>query len=196
MIDGGTLAAGMGGLVSVSGTITVNSGGTLMLSGVGQHIGVNLPMTLNGGTFDTNGLSEGSPGFRGIGALTLTATSTINFGAGASSVIEFGGIGTHTASTILQIINWNGVPVTGGSGDRLLFQGFATAFASAYGQNDVSFNGVVGYDVIQFFGDINYYEVTALAPVPEPGTWLAGALVLGVLGWTQRRRLARLRRSA
>jgi len=194
----GILAAGVGSLVSISGTITVNSGGTLMLSGVGQHIGVNLPMTLNGGTFDTNGLSEGSPGFRGIGALTLTATSTINFGAGASSVIEFGGIGTHTASTILQIINWNGVPVTGGSGDRLLFQGFATAFASAYGQNDVSFNGATGYDLIQFnaFGDNPYFEVTSLTPVPEPGTWLAGALVLGVLGWTQRRRLARLRRSA
>jgi autotransporter-associated beta strand protein len=188
-INGGILAAGVGGLVSVSGTITVNSGGTLMLSGSGQHIGVNIPMTLNGGTFNTNGLSEGSPGSRGIGALTLTATSTIDFGAGASSVIEFGGLGTHTAGTVLQITNWNGVPVTGGNGDRLLFEGVATSFSTAYNQSDVSFNGVVGYDVIQFLaGDIPYYEVTAFAPIPEPSTWLGGGLVLGVLGWTLRRR--------
>jgi hypothetical protein len=81
------------------------------------------------------------------------------------------------------------VPVTGGSGDRLLFEGLATTFATAYNQSDVSFNGVVGYDVIQFLaGDIPYYEVTALAAVPEPSTWLAGAVALGVLAWTQRRR--------
>jgi len=35
-----------------------------------------------------------------------------------------------------------------------------------------------------------------VVPVPEPITWLAGALVFGALGWMQRRRLrAPLRRA-
>ncbi len=187
-VNAGTLQAGVGTLVSTS-SVAVNSGGSLLLSGVGRHIGANTPVTLNGGTFNTGGLSEPSntAGGGSIGALTLTATSVLNFGPGNSSILQFGGVGVHTLSTMLQVINWDGTPVTGGAGDRLLFSGLLADFTSKYSQTDVSFNGNTGYAVAQF-GD--YYEVTSgVVPVPEPTTWLAGFLALGTLGYSQRRRL-------
>ena len=101
--------------------------------------------------------------------------------------LQFAGIATHTASTILQLINWDGLPVVGGSGDRLLFSGLATAL-SPLNQTDVSFNGVPGYAFAQFSG---YYEITSpslMTPVPEPSTWAAAALALAAIAWTQRRR--------
>ena len=135
----------------------------------------------------SDGLSEGAAGTTGIGALTLSSNSTINFGTGSSAVVQFAGLGPHTPITgaDLAIINWDGVPVTGGSGDRLLFSGLATDFTTAFGQTDVSFNGVTGYVVDQFLG---FYEVTAV-PVPEPSTWIAAALALGAIGFSQRKRV-------
>jgi autotransporter-associated beta strand protein len=202
-INQGTLQIGVGSFTSVGGGITVNSSGTLLLSGNGRHIGANLGVSLNGGTFDTGGFSEPNGGAGGlaanaIGALTLTATSTISFGAGSSSILEFAGLGTHTASTILQLTNWDGTPITGGSGDRLLFIGLATDFTTNYSQSEVSFNGISGYSVVQFdaLSDPYYEVVGPLAAVPEPSTWIGGMLAIGFLGWSQRRRFALLVRHA
>lgn len=188
-INAGTLQASVGALVSTSG-VTVNSGGTLLLAGNGRHLGNATGVTLNGGTLNTGGFSEpsASAGGSNIGALTLTANSVIDFGMGASSILEFGGVGMHTAGTALQIINWDGTPLIGGSGDRLLFLGSATDFASAYNQADVSFNGATGYVVVPSTLD-GYYEVTGIVPVPEPTTVLAGLLALGTLGYSQRHRV-------
>ena len=194
-INQGTLTAAVGSLVSVVGGITVNSGGTLLLSGAGRHIGNAVPVTLNGGTFNTGGFSEPGGALDGtnhIGALTLTATSTIDFGTGSSSILEFGGLGAHTATTILNIINWDGVVVVGGSGDRLLFNGLVADFIAKYDQNDVTFDGVTGYTTIQTStGPDAFYEVVGLAPIPEPSTWIGAALALGAMGVTQRKRFAK-----
>lgn len=192
-INGGTLVANVGTLTSTS-SVTVNSGGTLLLSGNGRHIGANTGVTLAGGTFNTGGFSEPNGGPSGlatsyIGALTLSATSTIDFGTGSSSILEFAGLGTHTGGTVLQIINWDGVPVVGGAGDRLLFAGLATSFTTAYAQSEVSFNGVSGYSVVQFdIAGNPYYEVTA-SPIPEPATWIGGGLALAAVAWMSRRKL-------
>ena len=156
---------------------------------------------MNGGTFNTGGFSEPNGGASGlatsaIGALTLTATSTIDFGTSNTSILEFSGLGTHTATTVLQITDWDGVPLIGGSGDRLLFIGLATSFTTAYSQTEVSFNGTLGYTAVQFDPLNNpYYEIVA-TPVPEPGTWGAGALALLAIGYTQRRRFTRLLKPA
>jgi hypothetical protein len=83
------------------------------------------------------------------------------------------------------------VPVTGGSGDRLLFAGSTIDFTSQYAQSDVSFNGKTGYVATQFSG---FYEITE---IPEPSTWLGAGLTLGAIGFSQRRRLSKLvKRSA
>jgi hypothetical protein len=68
----------------------------------------------------------------------------------------------------------------------LLFAGTTTDFTSKYTQSEVSFNGVLGYDAIQFSG---FFQVT---PIPEPATWIGGALALAAVSYTQRRRLRSL----
>lgn len=195
-INAGTLRLDSAGstsprLVGTSG-ITVNSGGTLLMANSSgttsnDRIGNAATMTLAGGTFNTGGLSERGGTVlaptAGIGALTLTATSTIDFGAGTTSMIEFAGVGTHTLGTVLQIINWDGIAGTGGGTEALLFAGTTTAFTSIYNQADVSFNGIAGYDAVQFTG---FYEITK---VPEPGTWIGGSLALAALAFSQRRRI-------
>jgi len=164
----------------------VNSGGTLLL-GANNQINNAATMTLNGGTFALGGKLEGAAGTTGVGALTLTATSTIDFAVGAtSSIVQFSGLGTHTAGTLLQIANWNGIPNTGGGTERLLFAGATASFTSLYGQSDVTFNGAAGYSAVQFAG---YYEITA---VPEPSTWFAASFALVAIGFHQRRSLRRL----
>jgi autotransporter-associated beta strand protein len=195
-VNAGTLRLDSAGsttprLVGTSG-ITVNSGGTLLMANSSgttsnDRIGNAATMTLAGGTFNTGGLSERGGTVlaptAGIGALTLTATSTIDFGAGTTSMIEFAGVGTHTLGTVLQIINWDGIAGTGGGTEALLFAGTTTAFTSIYNQADVSFNGIAGYDAVQFTG---FYEITK---VPEPGTWIGGSLALAALAFSQRRRI-------
>jgi autotransporter-associated beta strand protein len=193
-INAGTIMAGVGSLVSVFGGVTVNSGGTLLLSGAGRHIGNAVGVSLNGGTFNTGGFSEpgGAPsGSNNIGALTLTSTSTLDFGSSNTSVLEFGGLGPHTGGAVLQIIDWDGVPGIGGSGDRLLFTGLATTFISNYQQGEVSFDGQSGYTTVQFFdGDsLAYFEVVGLVAVPETATWATGSLAAAGLLLMQRRRV-------
>jgi hypothetical protein len=128
----------------------------------------------------------------GIGALTLTATSTIDFGASNTSLLRFTGFGAHTDNTVLQLTNWNGVPISGGSGDRFLFSSDPTEFTALYDQNVVSFNGVFGYTTFDFG---SFYEVTAIA-IPEASTWISGALLVGLIGWSQRRFAGLVRRTA
>jgi autotransporter-associated beta strand protein len=201
-VNGGTLEIANSGSTSsgrISGTsgVTVNSGGTLLLSGsssFSDRINDSATMNLAGGTFNTGGVSEvnGPAGSRtpGIGALTLSANSTIDFGSG-SSIIEFAGLGAHTATTgpDLAILNWTGTVNAPGGTDQLLFKGVISDFTGKFSQSDVSFNGVTGYNIFQITTGTNgYYEVTE---VPEPSTWVAGALVFATLVISQRRRFNR-----
>lgn len=171
-------------------TIAVNSG-TLSL-GAANQIGDSTNLTLGGGKFNTGGFNEvnGAAGSRtpGMGALTLTANSTIDFGAGAS-VIEFASLGAHTPVTgaDLAILNWTGTQNLPGGTDQLLFAGVVSDFTSKYDQSDVSFNGLVGYNIFQITP--NYYEVTM---IPEPSTWVAAGLACLSVAYLLRRRLAAL----
>ncbi len=181
-VDKGTMNLVTAGALGATSGITVNSGGTLLLSGTAGLNRINDAATfnLNGGTFNTGGLSEGSASAAGagIGALTLSANSTIDFGTGAS-ILNFAGLGAHTPITgaDLAILNWSG-SLSGGGTDQLLFVGSAATFTGLYDQSDVSFNGLTGYNTVQFSG---FYEIV---PIPEPSTWGAGLLTVAVLGWS------------
>jgi autotransporter-associated beta strand protein len=187
-IDKGTLNLVTAGSLGSTTGITVNNGGTLLLSGtsgVTDRMNNSAPITLDGGTFHTGGLSEGSAsaGGAGVGALTLTANSTIDFGSG-TSILHFSGLGAHTSATgpDILIINWSGLS-SGGGTDQLLFSGAASDFTSSFDQSDISFNGVTGYNVVPFDG---FYEITA---VPEPATIFGGMALLGLVGFRERKRL-------
>lgn len=82
-----------------------------------------------------------------------------------------------------MIVNWSGAAFTGGGSDQLRFSGEESAFASAFGQNQILFNGIQGYKTQQFSG---YYEVSV---IPEPTTVFTGLTLVGLLGWRERKRL-------
>lgn len=185
-VDSGTLNAGATGALGGTSGITVNGGGTLLLTSAStDRINNAATMTLSGGTFSLNGQQEGTAGSSGLGALTLTSTSTIDFAIGlTSSLVQFGGVGAHVPNTVLQLTNWDGI-IGGGGSERLLFAGVTSDFTTLYTQADVTFNGFAGYQAIQF---VDFFEVT---PVPEPSTWVAGTLALLAVGYTQLRKHSR-----
>jgi autotransporter-associated beta strand protein len=184
----GTTTSRLGATTS----ITVNSGGALLLANSltptpsTNRINNAAAIKLAGGTLDLGGLSEGAAGTTGVGALTLSGTSKIDFGVlGTNNLIQFSGLGTHTGGTILQILEWEGTAGIASGKDRLLFAGTSGAFTALYAQNDITFNGASGYGVLDFG---SFYEVYELVPVPEPATWIAAAFAAAVIGYHIARR--------
>jgi autotransporter-associated beta strand protein len=193
-INAGTLNAGAAGALGGTSSIVVNASGSLLLSQTGSpttdRINNNSTMTLNGGTFNTGGLSEhnlsGITVTPGIGALTLLSNSTIDLGGGAS-VLAFANSSAQTWIATLSIYNWSGTPVAGHGIDQVYFGTDSTGLTATqlseiafYSDSGATFLGTGGY-TIGMDGEI--------VPVSEPGTWLAAALAFGGVGFTQRRRM-------
>src|SRR5205807_5274247 len=107
-INAGTLMAAntSGSALGSTSSITLNSGGTLLL-GASNQINDSATMTLAGGTFSTGSYSEGTASAVGIGALTLTASgSHIDFGTGTVGVLSFASLSTNSNTLIID--NWTG----------------------------------------------------------------------------------------
>jgi autotransporter-associated beta strand protein len=191
-VNAGTLELGAANAPASASGVTVNTGGTLLLSGSGNRIGDAVPMTLAGGTFNTGGLSET------LGVLTLSASSVIDFGAG-TSVLNFANSSGASWTGTLSVWNWTGYaanadpndPIGSGNTDGLFFGADATGLTSAQ------------LSQIQFFSDSGTTALGAgyilgtgqVVPVPEPATWLALAALLGAVGFLERHRLVELLRS-
>jgi hypothetical protein len=139
-------------------------------------------MTLAGGTLAKGNFSEGTTSSVGIGALTLSASgSHIDFGTGSVGTLSFASL--NPAGFTLTIDNWTGNYNQQGSGstDRLIFDTNQSAnlsnfFFTGYGAGGVEFALAGGF-----------YEV--VAAVPEPSTYIPGALALVVLIAMQARRI-------
>jgi fibronectin-binding autotransporter adhesin len=175
-INGGTLnaAAASGSALGSTSSITVNSGGTLLL-GASNQINNSATMTLAGGTFGKGNFSEGTTGAVGIGALTLTASgSHIDFGTGTVGVLTFASLTAN--SFTVTIDNWTGTAYTVGSGstDRLIFDADQSSNLSSF-----VFTGF-GAGAMEFNLGGGFWEVVA---VPEPSTWVASALGLGGIAY-------------
>ncbi len=188
-------------------SISVNSGGTLLLAGTSSstdRINDRAGITLSGGgTIKTGGLSEGTRptnssstnGLEGMGALTLTSTNagshaTIDFltGANGSSLVFCTLLGGNGA--FLDIKNWSGLLGTDNSAttnDRLLFDGNPNLTNAQL--TNFQFFDDSGITIGSGATIIAYGNEFELVPVPEPSTWVAAALTLGAIGWSQRRRL-------
>jgi hypothetical protein len=115
-VSGGTLTLSKttGVTAVANGSLVLNAGGTLLL-GAANQIADAVPMTLNGGTFQTAGFSEQ------LGTLKLAANSVIDLGAGPT-VLKFAASSllAWTAGTTLTITNWTG-SIKGGGTDQLVF---------------------------------------------------------------------------
>jgi autotransporter-associated beta strand protein len=210
-VSAGTLnAAVTNALGGTTGSINVNRGGTLMVSGVGNldrinnttpivmgsGTGASNPIFLRGtgavvsegsGSTVTGGVPDGTTSTAGLGALSLQSNSTFDFGTSGVGTFVFG---TFTSNTnTLNILNWtsNASILAGNSGvdgmdDRLIFSGAPT---------DISFITFNGAPAAFIPLDVGFYEVVPAA-IPEPSTWIGAALALGAIGFTQRRRLRAL----
>ena len=168
--------------------VGAHTGGTVMLGGTGgDQISDSASMFLDGGTFNTAGLSERSGTTTvtpGIGALTLFQTSIIDLSHGAS-VIAFAnssGMG-WTSDATLKIYNW-----TGGGIDQLYFASDFGLGLTSQQLTQISFFSDSGST---FLGTAGWAEGTTgeVVPIPEPGTWAAGALLMCGCAWTKRRRV-------
>jgi autotransporter-associated beta strand protein len=185
-VTSGTLQSDVGSLVNVTGDITVNSGGTLLLSGNGRHIGANVNTNLNGGTFNTGGFSEPNTAGLTIGALTLQASSLIDLG-NAASIINFADSSSKTWTGIVSILDWSGTPVVGGGTDQLIFgTNTLSGGITAAQLTEIQFVNPDGFAAGTYnaiFDPSNLSEILpgTLIVVPEPGTWVAGVLLASSL---------------
>ena len=146
-------------------------------------------MTLNGGTFNINGQSQSRA--NALGALTLSSSSILDFGAGAftNSVLAFGNSGGTTWSGTLSVYDYQGATAGGGT-DQLFFGADATGLRAAQLGEILFYSGgagstLLGTGVILSTGEVTYSP----ALVPEPATWFGGLLLIsgGIL--TLRRRI-------
>jgi autotransporter-associated beta strand protein len=163
---------GFGITKSGAGTVTLTSantytGGTTLSQGT-LKLGVNDALgtgglTFAGGILDANNRSDST-----IGALSLTANSTLNLHAGgAAGLLTFTSVATVTGGRTLTINGWSGSAGGAGTDDRI----FITA--------DPTGSGILGQ--IQFTGyaaGANWVSGSGeIVPVPEPIN-----VALGVFG--------------
>ncbi len=158
----GTGTFTMAGTDTRTGGTTTISAGVLQL-GATNALGASSSLTLNGGTFATNGFSDI------INGLYLTAASTIDY-SGLAGILTVGA-GTRTAGT-LTINNWNG-NLTGGGSDQLLVSN-ATAFNATY-LGAITFAGYgTGAQIISVGGKFEVVPTTVATNtwnVDAAGNW-------------------------
>jgi autotransporter-associated beta strand protein len=204
--SGGTLVADAANALGGTTGITVNSGGTLLISNSAStnHVNNTAPINQNGGSIAistsvsegtastvTAGVPDGGTSIVGLGALTLTMNSILDFdSSGDGTLLVFSLLSSN--NFVLTIngytnLNFDGSLNSGlSTDDRLVF---ATSQAANFGAFDFGFGA--GINVGQISLDNGFYEVGVLTPVPEPSTWAAAALALTAIVWTQRRRFIR-----
>lgn len=172
----GTLSAGS---ISATGSFTQGAGatqgntdgsGTIIL-GADSRIADATPITLGGGTLRTNGFDEGTSTTAGLGALTLTANSILDFSS-TGGLLHFSGFIPGTST--LQIWNWD-------SSDQLYFSPQLDEAQLAqivfYSDNGLSLLGNAGIGS------------SGIVPVPEPGTIFGAIALVGLVSWRERRRI-------
>jgi autotransporter-associated beta strand protein len=167
----------LGGIGTIGGTVTVNSGANIAPGNGGTTTGIlsTGALTLQSSSnflVNINGLTPGT----GYDRLNVIGTVSI----GGSNLLVTVGTTLNIGETFLIVNNDLADPVSGT---------FAQGSLVTSGPYSLSINYVAGN------GNDILLTVTA---VPEPSTWIGGALALAALGYTQRRRFvhARGRRSS
>ncbi len=184
------------GVISDTGSITKTGIGSLTLSGPNTYTGATnlsggtlllganhvLPNTaalnLSSGTLNTGGFSDTT------GTLSVTGNVIIDLAAGASQ-LTFNSVGSWTG--MLRVWNWTGTPWTVGGTDQLIFLTNAgninLANVTIYSDDGHTLAGTGGAALVG----------TELVAVPEPAASVGGLLLLGLIGYRERRQRTRSR---
>lgn len=160
------------GSLSGSGTVTLGTG-TLTLGG---------NMNLSAGSLSLNGLNGklvlASGSTNSVGTLSVTQSSTIDFGTGSGSILNVSSL-TIASGATLTIANWS---------DAADFF-YLTTLAGSSLLSQIQFTG---YNPATYPTKWQTWSDNQVTPVPEPATYGAALLGLGTLlaGWRRFRRLA------
>ena len=157
--------------------VTNLTGGTLLL-GASNTLPDAAALNLSSGTtLQTGGFSDST------GALSVNGNAVFDM-AGGDATLAFNSVGTWTG--VLSIWNYTGAPWTLGT-DKLTF---------ATNQGNIALGNV------HFYSDNGGNEIgtggggligNELVPVPEPSAALAALMLLGTLGYRERRRILHFR---
>ena len=175
--SGGIKKSGTGTL-TISGNNTYSgttnlTGGTLLL-GANNTLPNSAALTLSGSsTLSTGGFSDST------GALSVLNSPIIDLGSNVTgSTLTFANVTAW--SGVLSVWNWTGSGVWSTGTDKLLFSS-GTGTINLANVNFYSDNGVTP---VGLGGGLIGNE---LVPVPEPGALGAGLILLGLIGYRQRR---------
>ncbi len=154
-----------------TGELIIGPGATFTLGA--DLTNTNIKITLAGGTLNLNGFTGT------LGNLSVTATSTIDFGSSSNSALTVQSIAITGGASILNINSWS-------DAQDYFYSNTNPGAQGAPPTNQIVFDGFAGNDTRwQSFDK----QVT---PVPEPSTY--GAMLLagmaGLLGWRRWRRRA------
>jgi hypothetical protein len=169
------------GVNAVAGNVVIN-GGTMLLNR-GNQIADTASVTLGGGKLTTGGFAET------VGALTLASSSIIDLlagNAGNTGQLKFAASSGNAWDGVLSIWNYSGLGSAGGL-DQIFFGTDNTGLTASQlsSINFFSDNGVNLLGTGAFVGSAGEVSFTA---VPEPSTWMGAGMILGLAGWTLRKR--------
>jgi autotransporter-associated beta strand protein len=179
-VNSGTLQADVANALANTPQVVLNNGGSFLVT-ADDAIGTNTDIELNGGT-----LAFGAAGYDGyVGALTLSANSTIDLGTSSNGVLlRFTNINWNNPNALLSIYNWTGNTEYSGNLGGGLYQvviGNATTTPlSAFQLQQIHFYS--GIEQSSFIA--NAFQITSgtynreIIAVPEPETYLTGVILL------------------
>ena len=193
-VSGGTLL--VNGTSSGTGAFTVQNSGSV-LGGTGTiSAAVNVTTgTLNPGNSTGANGSAANAGKLTVGALTLSSTATsvfdLNSGTTYDQLVANGNIALGGSTLTLNVTPSTTVYTTGQVLD--LFHNNSGVLSGTF--SNFANNGLYTYGGDSFLANYTSTDFTlTVTAVPEPATWLGGALLLGATGWNLRRRLPGIRR--
>lgn len=172
-VNGGTLAVSVTGGLANTGNVIITTGGSLLVSS-SNAVNTSAGVTMDGGTLKM-GISAAG-GNQTFGALTMSSNSTLDFADASGNTVWFSSfVGSYAANKILTISNWDL------DTDHLYFTDSQVSNLSSFkfGLLDATQREITP----------TQFEIIA---VPEPGTVVAGLLLLGGLIFFERRRVRRL----
>ena len=195
-VNAGTLTAAATNALGNSTVINVNGGSFLVTAE--NAVNDNAAINLGGGRMAVSGTFNET-----VGALTLSANSTIDF-SGFVGTLRFSGVGSWASGANLAIWNWSGTTQSGtqinnyATPSNLVFTNNSTltsnlANISFYSDSGNSFVGN-GFEVNGFSGGGSQIigDGSQIIPVPETETYFyAVALLAGLVIQYIRRRAKR-----